>query len=324
MMNRLTWWIGFAILSLLFAESALAQFNSHNTRGDYGILAATQPPPGFYVAPIYVNYRADKFNDADGNAVLPDVRDTVDVDALVVAGIWVSDIKVLGANYSFQIYPAWTNNNLEIPLFGVDQDTSTGFADLYIQPINLGWHLPRSDFSAGLGIYAPTGDYEFLGDDNVGLGMWTLELFGGSTIYFDDEKRWHFSTMAFYETHGEKKGTDIQVGDFLTLEGGLGWSFLEGAANVGIAYGAQWKLTDDDLGGFSIQDALNQLGLDVPVGKNRVFAVGPEVTLPIVTGGKLIAQVTLRYQWEFGARTSLEGNEFMLAVTFPIPSVSLQ
>lgn len=317
--------VGLAIALFMITNQPFAQFNSHNTRGDYGLQSATQPPPGWYlIAPMYVRYQADIFKDDNGNSVLPDKRDSVDVNAYVLAMIWVSQTKIFGANYSFQLYPAWTDNNLEIPLFGVDKGTDTGFADLYLQPINLGWHTPRADYTAGVGVFAPTGRYEFGADGNVGLGMWSLELFGGATAYFDKAKRWHFAATAFYETHGEKDGTDIRVGDFLTLEGGLGWSFLDGAAMVGAAYSAQWKLTDDDLGGLDIEQLLADLGLDIPVGKNRVFSVGPEVTFPIATRNKLIALFTLRYELEFGARTSLEGEGFTFVATLPIPSVRLR
>ena len=58
--------------------------------------------------------------------------------------------------------------------------------------------------------------------------MWSYEVFGGTTVYFDEQKTWHFSATAFYETHGKKDGTNIRVGDLLTLEGGLGKSTLEG------------------------------------------------------------------------------------------------
>jgi hypothetical protein len=273
---------------------------------------------------MYVRYHADLFRDDNGDAVLPDERDTVDVDAYVLGLVWVSEVKVFGANYSFQAYPAWTNNNLEIPLFGVDENPPTGFADLYLQPINLGWHTDRADYTAGFGVYAPTGSYEFGADGNLGLGMWSFELFGGATVFFGKEDRWNFAAMAFYETHTNKEGTNITVGDFLTLEGGLGWSFLEGAANVGASYHAQWKVTDDNLGGFDVDQALASLGLDFPIGKNRIFGVGPEVSFPIATKKRLIALLNFRYLVDFGARNSLEGNTFIFAMTFPVPSTPLQ
>jgi hypothetical protein len=95
--------------------------------------------------------------------------------------------------------------------------------------------------------------------------MWSFEFFAGSTIYFDEARSWHFATIAWYETHTEKKDTDIRVEDILTLEGGLGKSSKDGALSVGAAYYAQWKLTEEDLG------------------------------------------------------TTLEGNTFVVALTFPIP-----
>ncbi len=57
-------------------------------------------------------------------------------------------------------------------------------------------HLAQRASVAGLGIYAPTGEYEAGGDSDRGLGK----------------------------------------------------SFMDGAANVGIAYYAQWKVSDDDFG----------------------------------------------------------------------------
>ena len=143
----------------------------------------------------------------------------------------------------------------------------------------------------------------------------TIEEF---RAYLDKAKTWHLAAAAFYETHTHKDGSDIQVGDLLTVEGGLGWSFLDGAANLGLAFYGQWKVTDDDLG----------LPFDLPhgpsIGRHRVYGIGPELTIPIATKEKLIGILNARYLWETGARTTLEGNTFVFTATFPIPSVPLQ
>lgn len=319
----------FVALLCLGPSPSFAQFNGHNTRGDYGLQSASQPDPGLYLlAPLYVRYDTDTLKDSGGKPVLPDERDSLGVNAFVLGLIYVSESRLFGGNYSFQVYPAWTNSNLEVPIFGVDETVSASFADLYVQPLNLGWHTERADFTAGLGLYAPTGKYELGADGNIGLGMWSLELFGGTTLYFDEAKSWHVAATAFYETHTDKKDTDIRVGDLLTVEGGLGWSFLEGAASVGLAYYAQWKVSGDDFGSLDIDGQLERLGLppisELPVGKNRVYGFGPEVSFPIATSKKLIAILDARYLWEVGARTSLEGNTFVFTATFPIPSVPLQ
>ena len=194
----------------------------------------------------------------------------------------------------------------------------TGFSDLYIRPFDLGWHTDRADFNAGVGLYAPTGSFDIIADDNHGLGMWTYEVYGGTTVYFDKEKTWHFAAAAAYEKHGKKDGTDIRVGDILTLEGGIGKSFMEGAMNVGIAYYAQWKVSNDDFGvDFTLPGG--------PLfGKHRVYGFGPDITIPLASKKKLYGFLNLRYFWESGARTTLEGNTFAATFSFPIPSIPLQ
>ena len=150
-------------------------------------------------------------------------------------------------------------------------------------------------------------------------GLWVTDkkLLGGTTVYFDEARTWHFAATAFYETHGEKDGTDIRVGDILTLEGGLGKSFMDGAVNVGVAYYAQWKLTDDDFG----------LGFTPPGGsildRHRVYGIGP-ISIPLASKSKLYGFLNLRYFWETGARTTLEGNAFLATFSLPVPSIPLQ
>jgi hypothetical protein len=308
-------------LLALASSPVHAQFLGHNFRGDFGLQSASQAPPGWYLPVMYLRYNADTLRDRNGNSIGidPARRGSLDVNAYVVGFLGVTDFKIFGGNYGFMIFPGFTDNKLAVPIIALNQTVDTGFTDLYFQPINLGWHTQRADFTAGIGLFAPTGRFEPNADDNLGLGMWSFELFGGTTVYFDKKKSWHFATTAFYETHTEKEDTDIRVGDILTLEGGFGKSFMEGAVNVGAAYYAQWKVTPDDLG----QDLEQLLGVqELP--KHRVFGVGPEVTIPIATKKKLIAFLNLRYFWESGARSTLEGNTFTLTLTFPIPSVSLQ
>jgi hypothetical protein len=297
-----------------------AQLSGHNSKGDYGLQSGSQAPPGWYlVAPMYYRYSADEFRDRHGDRQSAlGGGGSIEANAWLAGAIWVSDHKLFGGNYSFVIFPGVTNNALGFPPLGVNERVSTGLADLYVQPINLGWNTPRADFVAGIGIFAPTGEYEQGGSSNRGLGMWSYELFGGTTVYLDEARSWHFAATAFYETHGKKEDTDIRVGNLLTIEGGLGKSFMDGAVNVGIAYYAQWKLSDDDF------------GRDLPplpnrrLGKHRVYGFGPELTVPLASKKTLFGFLNLRYLWETGARTSLQGNTFVATVTFPLPSIPLQ
>lgn len=305
---------------LLHLPQCFAGFAGHNTKGDFGLQSGSQLPPGWYLlSPMYYRYETDTIRDQDGNRISdPQERGSLDVNAYIFGLIWVSEYTIFGGNYSFQVFPAFTDNTLENPAIGLNESVSTGFTDLYFQPVNIGWKTDRADFTAGLGIYAPTGEYEAGGSDNLGLGMWSFEVFAGTTIYLDEAKSWHFAATAFYETHTDKEDTDINVGDILTIEGGFGKSFMEGALNLGVAYYAQWKLTEDDI------PNLDMLADNIRDGKNRVYGIGPEISIPLASSSKLYGFLNARYFWEFGAESTTEGEALVVSLTFPIPSVPLQ
>ena len=101
------------------------------------------------------------------------------------------------------------------------------------------------------------------------------------TLHLDDKKTWSLATTAFSEIHGVKQDSDTKVGQILTLEGGLGKSYLGGGLVVGAAYYVQWKLTADSLGMLTLPGGATPLPeLDA---KHKVFAAGPDVTLPVAS-----------------------------------------
>lgn len=108
------------------------------------------------------------------------------------------------------------------------------------------------------------------------------------------------------------------MGDILTLEGGLGKSFMQGAASAGIAYYGQWKISDDDFG-VELPTLPNRR-----LGKNRVYGVGPELTLPLATKRTLFGFLNLRYFWETGAKSALQGNTLVMTLSFPVGGIPLQ
>ena len=200
--------------------------------------------------------------------------------------------------------------------------SDTSVSDLLLRPLDLGWHTARADVTAGFQLYAPTGRYERGGSENIGKGMWTYEPFVGTTVYFDGKRTVSLAATAYWELHGKKKDTDVKVGQILTLQGGLAKSFLGGGLITGAAYYAQWKLTEDQLGEFELPGG-SPIGLSFP-GKHRVYAFGPDVTLPVASKSKLFALVNIRYFWETGAQLKTEGQTLVVTATFPVPSVRLK
>ena len=309
---------------LLAAAPAHAQLNGSHSLGDFGVQSGSQPQPGFYAALFYLRYDTDTIKDRDGNIVRPAPSSPGSIGLTAAAPIlwYVSKATLFGANYAAMVVLPWANGALEAPAFTVGHSVDTSFSDLLIRPVDLGWHSQGADVTAGFQFYAPTGTYERGGSDNVGRGMWTYEPFLGTTVYFDEKRTVSLATTAFWEFHGNKKDTDTKVGQLLTLEGGVGKSYLGGGLIVGAAYYAQWKLTEDQLAQFVLPGG-GPLDLQIP-NKHRVYAFGPDVTLPVASKAKLFSLVNIRYLWETGARVKTQGQTLAITATFPIPSVKLR
>jgi hypothetical protein len=323
-MRRLATLTAFTALVVLLTIPASAQLNGSHSLGDFGVKSGTQPEPGFYTAAFYYRYSTDTLKDSEGDIVrpFPDSPSSMAINAYAPLLWYVSGAKVLGANYGAYAVLPWANGSLEAPGFSLEETSATKLTDMVVRPLDLGWHLEKADVAVGFQFYAPTGTYNAGESGNYGKGMWTYEPFLGATVYFDEKKTLSLATTAFWELHGKKKDTDVKVGQILTLEGGLGKSFLGGGLVIGAAYYAQWKLTADELATFTLPGGGTA---DVELAnKHRVFALGPDLTLPIATKTKLIALVTVRYLWEIGGRSKTEGNSLVVIATFPVPSVKLK
>jgi hypothetical protein len=321
-MRRLTI-VGAVCAVLLLPRSVHAQLNGSHTLGDFGVQSGSQPQPGFYTALFYYRYDTDTIKDADGNTIRlsPDSPGSIGITAAAPLLWYVTKAKVLGANYGAMAVLPWANASLEAPAFDLAGTIDTSFSDMVFRPLDLGWHAKRADVAAGFQLYVPTGRYVQGASDNIGKGMWTYEPFLGTTVFFDERRTASFATTAFWEFHGDKKDTNVNVGQILTLEGGLGKSFLGGGLIIGAAYYAQWKLTEDELGRFVLPGG-SQIEAEL-ANKHKVFAFGPDVTLPVASKTKLFALVNIRYLWETGARSKTEGQSLVVTATFPIPSVKL-
>ena len=316
-------------VTICCAVPAQAQMNGENLLGDMGVKSATQPEPGLYFANVYYRYFTDTVKAPDGTTVTldPSGAGNQTINAVVPLAIYVSAKKIFGAHYGAMAVMPFATGSLEAPGFGLSEKATIGASDLYVMPAQLGWHLKRADAVAGVAFFAPTGRHTSGASDNLGKGMWSYEISGGTTVYLDKARSLSIATTAFWETHSKKDGDvriqnvtakDVKVGQLLTLEGGVGKSFLHGAASVGAAYYAQWKLTSDQM----VFAAANSHQLQVP-DKHRVFGIGPDVTVPIATKHRLISLVNVRYLWETGAEVKTQGQTLMMTATFPVGGIKI-
>ncbi len=295
------WLFAVACLVMAQAEPATAQLNSPSVRGDLGLKAGSQPIPGGYVFLPLSFYSADALKDRTGAEV---ARGQLDA-ALFGAGISVVTGKtILGGTYGFAVVVPAANNRLQGGR--IDENPGAGLTDIFVQPVTLGWRRPRLDAIAGYGLYLPTGRFGEPDEGDTGLGMWGHELLAGTTVYLDQARRWHAATTATFVMHSRKRGTDLRAGPVLNLEGGIGRDLLGGGLTTGLTYYANWKVGDDRLP--PVADVLVR-------GRNRAFALGPEVSVALARANTIYGSVSARYQWELGARVAPEGGAFNVLVT---------
>jgi hypothetical protein len=294
----------FTVLAMCIFAASLplkAQYIGDQFPGLVGLKAGSQPGPGFYITvPLYYRDSNISISDAHGNQVLKGFTPAIDVIALPSVAV-VTPFKILGATYGAS-YNQWIINGiLNVAATSFQRSTGYGFGDIYVQPLILGWHTARADFTAGYGFFAPAGA------GTSGQHMWVNEIDAGATLYLDKGKKWNLSTMSYYDFNRKKNNTDIKVGNILTLAGGVGRSFLKGAANAGVAYGAQWKMT---------HDSGSDIPAPLPITNGRFFSLGPEVDMPVFAKGLNVGLVSFRYEWVVGPKTALGGQLLIASFTF--------
>ena len=291
-----------AISVLAFSTLPLkAQYQGLQLPGFTGLQAGTQPPlPGYYVTiPLFYDYHDISIYGPQGNQVLKDATTGINVIVLPSFDV-VTPFKILRANYGASFTEYIANGRVDVAALNFSRSTAYSYGDIYVQPAVLGWHLKRADITAAYAFFAPS-------NTSASLHMWVNEIDFGTTLYADAARKWNVSTMMYYDFNSKKNNADIKVGQIMTLSGGVGRSFLKGAANAGVAYGAQWKMTHDS--GSGIPPLL-------PIANGRVFGVGPEIDMPVFAKGKNFGLVSVRYLWPSGPKEALGGQVFMVSFTF--------
>ena len=293
------------------ATDANAQLNTQHIKGVTGLKAGSQPPPHLYlIAPLLYLYNTDTVKDRNGDR-LPGNADLT----MTAWGFGVSKVttrKVLGGEYGYTVLFAAMNNRIQGT--EIDANPGGGISDTAFTPITLGWHFKRADVLTGFTMFLPTGRYTDGADDNTGLGMWGWEPQLGATVYLNETKAYHASTLMTITAQSKKQDSDTKVGTSLNLEGGVGADFLKGGLTTGLVYYTSFKLADDRIDGIP--------GVLIR-GKNKVFALGPEVSLALARRGTLYGFLKANYQWETYARTTTQGSEFMVMATFLIKPIKL-
>jgi hypothetical protein len=287
----------------LLAPTAAEAQHIDWTLGSEGLLSQDQPPPGLYYSNEAVYYWAS------GDRALRALSANANLDIFLDFNtlLWVSRWKLLGANFGMDasIPLVNTNGSLDITALegriGLSRGSSEfGLSSIYVEPINLGWHLPRYDVTAAFGFFAPAGGYNPNRVINTGLGRWAEMISLGGVAYLDEQRAWYLDGWTRYLTHQGQQGIDLRVGDDFILEWGAGRTFATGIGpvNAGLVGYAYWQTTDTT-------------GSAIPTGtlqrRGSVYALGPEVNATTKYG-----QFFLRFYSEFGGANTPQGQTVMI------------
>lgn len=232
--------------------------------------------------------------------------------------IWVPDKKILGTNFAFILAPyiGYINTKLKAKakLIGVNDiilpdgsavsavdlnQTDSGFGDLLVRPLWLGWHMERFDIAAGYGFYAPTGHYDHTRLANMGLGFWSHELSLGAIYYVTKNKATALMFNVNYEFNTEQNDTDVTPGQYITLEYGVS-QYLSERLEIGVS-------------GYSVYQTTKDKGSSVFQASSYVNGVGGQVAYWVA---KNKFNVSARYTYEYTARGRFKGSVAALNCAF--------
>jgi len=287
---------GILLCSLLaLAFSGKDAFASRYANGIEGIKAASVPGPGLYFKMYNYAYNANTLTDDNGDEL--DIGFEVDTYAISNRLIWVSDKKILGGNYFADFVIPIVSVDIEIDASQVS-DNESGIGDIYLEPLGIAWHGKQHDTAVALGVFLDNADFDADEAASIGAGYVTYMITGGGTYYFDEEKKWSGSLLARYEIHTEQDETDITRGDEFHFEFGVGY-------NVG-------SNTDVGVSGYFNTQVESDSGPGADSNKDRVFAIGPEVSKFFASHNWLVSFRTLK---EFKAENAPEGVTSTLTLT---------
>jgi hypothetical protein len=280
-----------------FPNRVHAQITGHYPAGVEGIKAASLPPPGFYIRDYNFVYFSDRLNDREGNEV--PIKFHVSAYANVVRPVWITDWKILGADYGLNVVLPFTYIDLTV---GAAKDQAFKLGDILVEPLMLAWHPEPADFVAAYGFWAPTGDFSRADPADPGKGFWSHMFTLGATWYPTENKTWAVSLLNRYEIHTRNDVVKITPGHSYTLEWAVS-NALSATIDVGLIGYYQQQVTSDHGPGASGGSG---------GARDRVFAVGPEMDLSIIQGRLF---TSLRYVREFSAKDRPEGNTLTLTLT---------
>ena len=253
------------------------------------------PPAGLYYVAEWLNYRVDHYRMAPDNAKLPGDNQGR-VQGLTNRLLWVSPYRILGADYAAEALVPAVHSSLNFSLANYHESNS-GWGDIYLSPLILGWHGERWDAVAGTGLWLDNGRTRRF--DDPGVGYKRLVLSGGVNYYLNEPRTLSTSALLRFErggtnTYGVRKGHKLY----------LDWTAYQrwGPLQAGLGGYSQWQLSDDT-------------GAGATPGRYQRHAIGGQVNY-LFLQSKSLLKLGLYREFDVHAGGSLQTQGFMLRLAW--------
>lgn len=248
-----------AFLSVLPFSSAFATEGGGqaSANGPEGTMAGTLPPPGLY----FLNYAeymySDRFNDSNGNSVVPGFK--VKGIAEILRFVYVSKQQLWGGNLGGQIIVPFVHLDIDTP--GGSQ-SKTGMGDIEIGIFN-SWHFKNFHIAVGPELFIPVGSYNKNDIANIGRNYFTFEPVFAVTYLSDGG--FELSGKFMYDINTENSDTNYKSGQEFHFDSFAGLHI--GQWTVGLNGYYYKQVTDDKVDGKKYLDG----------NKGQAIGLGPEI-----------------------------------------------
>jgi hypothetical protein len=298
-----------ALVAVPIAAIASEGGTSHILPGANATLVDLPPTsPGWFVKPMYLNYRGDisaRIPTAAGVVANADAE----ANTLVFGGGYGLEQKVLGAHFGVAAFLPYTwldisGNSDALGGLRINSKVS-GFGDLTFVPALMAWKSGDWQYDFLLPIYAPTGSYEVGRLGNPGLNYWTFDPIVGA-VYANAKSGFNAAIHVGYAMNTENNDTNYDSGDYLHVDASAQQIFPLGSgfANVGIE-GWYFEQTSCDSGA----------GATLGCFKGRTAGVGPVLGyIQPIGQQKLILEV--KWLPELDTKNRLQGDYLWLKMVY--------
>ncbi|MGH9342866.1 MAG: SphA family protein [Terriglobia bacterium] len=334
---------GCLVLIALLVTPAWAQHGDW-LMGTNGLQSAQQFPEGVFYSNVWSYYHASGSDFAETGPVKCGPRDRVclslnlggngSLDQFVDQNIvgWTTPYQFWGAHYGllvdipFAIVDANGSANVEPVLslrrrtFALQsiqrsgETTKGGIGNIYVEPVNLGWHFRQLDAVVSSGFFAPSGPYNSHARVNIGFGHWTGVFGLGGILYADAERTWSLSISTHYLLYGSQMGRNYTLGDVVPFEWGASKSInfnndIVKQFTVGAVGYAQWQVTNNQIDLTPTTKIGARVINTLENANSQIYSAGPAFNLLTKYG-----LYSLRYYEEFGANATPSGQQLMFSV----------